>query len=267
MTGQPKSIYEEPSGNRHTRKGQVRETIIKVLSQEPHTVSELARILKVSKPTINYHVSELGRRGAITVAQVQVGKTGVLSKYYALKPGTLFVSSNPETDEQYLQTLSYLFERKKLQLSLSENELIGPQLREILGHAFKLLAKVSYNRHSDVLYKHGFSIGLDIVSKRIQGGSVKDTLENLKKFWIDNQMGELQVSADRGYKPAAYLHNCLDSYETRDVGGPLCYLIKGIIDGALAGKFGSRYETGKYEFNEADILPCRFQILKRKQLV
>lgn len=265
MAEQQHSIYDEPPRRYRTKKGQVREAIVKSLSQEPHTVSELARILRVSKPTINYHINELTRRGAITVAQVQVGKTGVLSKYYALKPGTLFVSSNPETDEQYLQNLSYLFERKKLQLTLSGSEPLGSQLKEILYHAFKLLSKVSYNRHSDILYKHGFSIGVDVVSKRIDGGSVKQTLENLKKFWIDNQMGELTVSAERGYRPAVYLHNCLDSYETRDTGGPLCYLVKGIIDGTLAGKFGSRYETGKYEFNEADLLPCRFQILKRKR--
>lgn len=264
MAQNPRSIYDEPPRRYSTKKGQVREATVKALSQEPHTVSELSRILRVSKPTINYHINELTKRGSITVAQVKVGKTGVLSKYYALKPGTLFISSNPETDEQYLQTLSYLFERKKLQLTLGANERLGPHLKEILYHAFKLLAKVSFNRHSDILYKHGFSIGIDVVSKRIEGGSVKDTLENLKKFWIDSQMGELQVSADRGYRPAVYLHNCMDSYETRDVGGPLCFLVKGIIDGALAGKFGSRYETGKYEFNEADLLPCRFQILKRK---
>ena len=264
MSGQIRSIYDDPVTKYYAKKGQVREAIVKVLAQEPHTVSELARILGVSKPTINYHINELSKRAAITVAQVRVGRTGVLSKYYALKPGTLFVSSNPETDDKYLLLLSGFFERRKLQLSLSENEPLGPQLKEILSHAFKLLTKVSYNRHSEILYKHGFGVGHDIVSKRIQGGSVKETLGYLKKFWIDNQMGELQVSAERGYKPAVYLHNCLDSFETRDTGGALCFLIKGIIDGVLASTFGSRYETGKYEFNEADVLPCRFQILKRK---
>ena len=43
----------------HVKKGRVRENIINQLSQQPYSLTDLSRILKVSKPTISYHLTNL----------------------------------------------------------------------------------------------------------------------------------------------------------------------------------------------------------------
>ena len=53
----------DSSKHPQVRKGRVRENILNLLSQQPYSLTDLSRIIKVSKPTISYHLSDLLKNG------------------------------------------------------------------------------------------------------------------------------------------------------------------------------------------------------------
>ena len=103
----------------HVRKGRVRENIINQLSQQPYSLTDLSRILKVSKPTISYHLTNLIKDKIIEISGTKSGRGGFRSKLYVLKhnlDSTLPISSS---DSHYLDLLSGIFESNKLEWGLS----------------------------------------------------------------------------------------------------------------------------------------------------
>ena len=74
----------ETASSKHPRvsKGRVRENIINQLSQQPYSLTDLSRILKVSKPTISYHLTNLVKEGIIEIAGTKSGRGGFRSKLY-----------------------------------------------------------------------------------------------------------------------------------------------------------------------------------------
>ena len=66
-------------------KGRVRENMLNLLSQQPYSLTDLSRIIKVSKPTISYHLSDLLKNGIIEISGTKTGKGGFRSRLFVLK--------------------------------------------------------------------------------------------------------------------------------------------------------------------------------------
>ena len=87
----------DSSKHPQVRKGRVRENILNLLSQQPYSLTDLSRIIKVSKPTISYHLSDLLKNGIIEISGTKTGRGGFRSKLFVLKYNNnlkLITSSN-----------------------------------------------------------------------------------------------------------------------------------------------------------------------------
>jgi predicted hydrocarbon binding protein len=248
-------------------KGRVREAMMNLLAQQPYTLTDLSRILKVSKPTISYHLAEFTRKGLIQGAGVRVGRGGLTSRLFVMKHGVEFILPDSDSDSYYLDTLSGIFEEKKLVWTTSGGEISwAREMTDFLYHTFRLLRNITKTRHHDILRRYGVRIGTEVFGARVMTGkTVRDRLASLKTFWNENEIGNIQVlPGGTAYLPLQ-LFQCLGCFGTRDNGGPLCSLTRGIVQGVLQSGYGSRYEVGERQTQGSWQEVCMYPIRKARK--
>jgi len=59
-----------------------RRELLRLVSAQPQTQTELARKLNISKPSTGHHLQTLLKAGLIKIASTRVGTYGILEKYY-----------------------------------------------------------------------------------------------------------------------------------------------------------------------------------------
>lgn len=260
----------EQSKRPKAAKGRVREEMMNLLAQQPYTLTDLSRILKVSKPTINYHLSDFARRGVIEGAGIRVGRGGLTSRLYVMKHGIELLLPASDSDTYYLDLLSGIFESKKLEWTTDDSIPLGRGMTEFLFHTFRLLRNVTKTRHHDILRRYGLRIGKEVVGPKIEGYKLSERLISLKGFWIENEMGNIQILPIGTVKIASkeYLNietfQCLGCFGTKENGGPLCSLTRGIVDGVLQLTYGTRYDVGERLAEGAKYEVCIYPIKKTR---
>jgi DNA-binding transcriptional ArsR family regulator len=68
----------------------VRREILRLTSTKPHTETQLAMKLNLSKPSVGHHLQVLLKAGLIKIVEAKVGRYGILEKYYE-STATLFL--------------------------------------------------------------------------------------------------------------------------------------------------------------------------------
>ena len=155
-------------------KGRVRENMLNLLSQQPYSLTDLSRIIKVSKPTISYHLSDLLKNGIIEISGIKTGKGGFRSRLFVLKYNNnskIIISSN---DSHYLELLSGIFEESKLEWTTNNKKELVINIQIFLYHAFRLLRNITKTRHHDVLRGYGIRIGKEVIVKNFNSKNLKE---------------------------------------------------------------------------------------------
>ena len=247
----------------HVNKGRVRENMINSLSQQPYSLTDLSRILKVSKPTISYHLTNLMKDGIIEAYGTKKGRGGFRSKLYILKQNLDSKLPSVSSDSYYLDLLSGIFESSKLEWTIEKNKNIGKNIQIFLYHAFRLLRNVTKTRHHDILRNYGNRIGKEVIGKKFDN-NLKNNLSSLSEFFEKNDIGNIKVVlSDEKYHPE-YRFQCLGCFQARENGGPVCNLTKGIIEGFLDYNYGNRYEIGERQKDGTLYESCVFPMRRTK---
>ena len=176
----------------HVKKGRVRENIINQLSQQPYSLTDLSRILKVSNPTISYHLTNLIKDSIIEISGTKSGRGGFRSKLYVIKhnlDSTLPISSS---DSHYLDLLSGIFESNKLEWGIEKNNKLGKDIQLFLFHVFRLLRNVTKTRHHDILRNYGKRVGKEVIARKFNN-NLKDNLNELSEFFEENEIGNIKT--------------------------------------------------------------------------
>lgn len=237
-----------------------------LLAQQPYTLTDLSRILKVSKPTVSYHLSDFARKGLIEGAGVRVGRGGLTSKLYVMKHGIELILPDSDSDTYYLDLLSGIFEANKLEWTTSNGEKrLGDGMINFLYHAFRLLRNVTKTRHHDVLRRYGIRVGKEVVGPKMRGNGLHDKLVSLADFWQANDMGNVQLSSSSMSYMPLQLFQCLGCFGARENGGPLCSFTRGIIEGALQLSYGTRYEVGERQSQGSSYELCLYPVRKTRK--
>nr|ACF09625.1 predicted transcriptional regulator ArsR family [uncultured marine crenarchaeote AD1000-325-A12] len=245
-------------------KGRVRENIINLLSQQPYSLTDLSRILKVSKPTISYHLTNLSKNGIIRVIGTKSGRGGFRSKLYILKENldkNLPISSS---DTHYLDLLSGIFESNKLEWEMEKKHNLGNKLQIFLYQSFRLLRNVTKTRHHDIFRNYGKRVGKEVIATKFDK-NIKNNLNMLTDFFEENDIGNIKLQlGDEKYHPE-YKFQCLGCFQARENGGPVCNFTKGIIEGFLEYNYGKRYEIGERRKEGTLYESCVFPMRRSKK--
>lgn len=153
-----------------------------------------------------------------------------------------------------------------MQWTMSDDDIVwATEMTEFLYHAFRLLRSVTKTRHHDILRRYGVRIGIEVFGPRITGKTVRDRLTSLKGFWNENEIGNIQVlPGGDAYLPLQFFQ-CLGCFGTRDNGGPLCSLTRGIVQGVLQSSHGGRYEVGERQTQGSGQEVCLYPIRKARK--
>ena len=253
--------------SKHPRvpKGRVRENILNLFSQQPYSLTDLSRIIKVSKPTISYHLSDLLKNGVIEMSGIKTGKGGFRSKLFVLKYNNnskLIISSN---DSHYLELLSGIFEESKLEWTTNNKNELVVNIQIFLYHAFRLLRNITKTRHHDILRGYGVRVGKEITGKNFNSKNLKENLTDFCNYLEKNDISNMKLMlSDEAYHPT-YRFQCLGCFQARENGGPICSFTRGIIEGFLNNKYGNRYEIRERQNQGTIYESCVYPMRRTKK--
>jgi len=257
---------EIKSGRRpKAKKGRVREAMLNLLAQQPYSLTDLSRILKVSKPTISYHLYEFSNKGIIEGAGVKAGKGVMNSKLYVLKKGVDYQIPSTESDHYYLEQLSGIYEDIKLEWTSDENIKTEEIAIKFLYQLFRILRHTTRTRHHDILFKYGFRTGNEIISKSIKGNTLSERLESINKYMKKTNLANLELTRGQEAYHANWTFECLGCFNARENGGPVCSFTKGVIEGILTHFFNRKYSLSDRRIAGAEYKICNYQVIKTKK--
>lgn len=133
----------------------VRRQILRSLSAEPLTQTQLAKKMMLSEPTIAHHLKLLKKHGLICVESTKIESHGIRQKFYA-PTARLFIedwNATPLEQRRYF-VLSHM---DRLRGILSVFELLAEEKKEILlikTHEVESLAESLAKRISTVAERH-----------------------------------------------------------------------------------------------------------------
>ncbi|OGD58971.1 hypothetical protein A3K78_06390 [Candidatus Bathyarchaeota archaeon RBG_13_52_12] len=133
----------------------VRRQILRLLSAEPFTQSQLAKKMMLSEPTIAHHLKLLKRHGLIRVESTKVESHGIRQKFYA-STARLFIEDWDATplEQRRYYVLSHI---DRLRGILSVFELLAEEKRDTLlikTSEVESLAESLAKRISKIAEKH-----------------------------------------------------------------------------------------------------------------
>ena len=232
-----------------TRRGAVvidsetKNKIIQLLMEGDKTSREISDALDKAKSTISVHLSDLDELGLIeTKSDIEDKRL----KIFSLNTKLLGTSDIP-TDEHYLEIL--------------EN------LKNSSGDDYNFLKSLFH------LIRYGLSsFGLDVhpalreigrdagrkLAEGIEVESMDELLKEVKKLWLENQLGEIEVIDSS----TLVVHDCFDCCDMPDVGTTFCSLDEGMIEGIVDEALDISVSVREVEcFGKGD-KGCKFEILK-----
>jgi len=247
------------------KKGDVRRAIILYLFKQPMTVTQLAKTLRVSKPTVTCHISKLKREGFVELTKVEVDKRGFQRRYYMIKESVKPRMINHKAEEKYKEVASSVINQLDMALR-------GKHLREPLGNyinlAFlRMLHMVLYRsgvKLDGVLRDCGWKVGKEVISKHVNGSTFKEILTNVGKFWEKHELGRVKVIEIEEKHATIRIYDCYDCANMPNIGETICHLDEGMLDGILEAKLGDRYEVAEVKCWGNGYTYCEIRIDKHR---
>lgn len=226
------------------KKGDVRRAIILSLMEHPLTVTQLAKTLRVSKPTVTYHISKLKREGFVELSKVEVDTRGFQRRYYMIKESVKLRAINHKAEEDYQKVASSV-------ISQLDMELRGKRLREPLSNYInisflRMLHMVLYRsgvKLDGVLRDCGRKVGKEVISKHIIGSTFKEILSDVGRFWEKHELGRVEVVEMGENHATIRVYDCYDCANMPNIGKTICHLDEGMLSGIFEAKLGDRYEA------------------------
>ena len=226
------------------KKGDVKRAIILSLIEHPLTVTQLAKTLGVSKPTVTYHISNLKREGFVELRKVEVDKRGFQRRYYMTKESIKLRVINHKAEDNYQKVASSV-------ISQLDMELTGKRLREPLSNYInisflRMLHMVSYKsgiKLDGVLRDCGWKVGKEVISKHVSGSTFKEILIDIGKFWEKHELGRVEVVEMGENHATIRVYDCYDCVNMPNIGETICHLDEGMLTGILEAKLGDKYEA------------------------
>lgn len=244
MTEKTHYVFLDGEIGGEVKKGDVRRAIILSLIEHPLTVTQLAKTLGVSKPTVSYHMSNLKREGFVELRKVEVDKRGFQLRYYMTKESIKLRVINHKAEENYQKVASSV-------ISQLDMELREKRLREL----FSNYISISFLRMLHMaLYKSGVKldeisrdcgrkVGKEVISKHIIGSTFKEILIDIGKFWEKHELGRVEVVEMGENHATIRVYDCYDCANMPNIGETICHLDEGILTGILETKLGDKYEA------------------------
>lgn len=179
----------------------MKEKIVGLLAEREMTVTDISKILGISKATVSYHLEELKKSGLVRVSREVVVRNFV-KKYYTLSIPNGSVSSI------IIDSLKLSTERRdRAEVFRNTVRLLGFALLKTSPHLFKRL---------------GFEVG-----KSLGGEGV--SVESLSELWESLGLGETSCS-----KNSLVMENCYFCSGLPKVGYTYCKFDEGFISGFLS---------------------------------
>lgn len=141
----------------------LRREIIREITNQPQTQTQLARKLELSPSSTMHHLKKLREAGLIKVGRSEVGAYGILEKYYE-PTASLFIEdykkASPKLQKYFLHThverlrgmlaVSQLVEKKSIQISSHELRDMAQEIANLLPEIAKKykLTRMDANREN-----------------------------------------------------------------------------------------------------------------------
>ena len=205
----------------------MRDEIIRVLAEREMTVTELSKVLGVSKATVSYHIEELKKAGHVKVAREEIVRNFV-RRYYTL------AIPNANVGERII---------KSLKLSANKRD-----RAEVFRNTVRLLGFVLLKTSPSLFKRVGFEVGKSL-SQSNAG------VEELAELWEKLGLGKTSCT-----KKSLTVEECYFCSGLPKVGYTYCKFDEGFIAGFLSPK--GRYKVEEVKcWGLGDEL-CEFRIEK-----
>ena len=219
--------------------------IIQLLSDREMTNSQLAKLLKLSKPTISHHMKLLLATGVVKISKVKHERHGIQMKYYTLNPNMIStIACNEDKLKQQI--------KNEIQKALKEKH-------DDANIAFLRLLKLSILstgiEMDKPFYDAGYYIGSNVISKQITSSALKGVLEELAELWKKLKLGRMKFSQNR-----IIVKDCYQCKHMPDMGKPLCPSDAGIIAGVLDKTLGGGHVVKETKCWGTGYDFCEFEI-------
>ncbi len=223
-------------------KSPVKRKILHMVSNEGKTGGEIRDNLGKAKSTISVHLSDLEELGLI---EERVCPSDGRKKIYSLS-GDLLGRSEKPSDVHFENILA--------------------KLRKSSGDSYKFLKNLFH------LIRYGFgSLGMNVgpalkemgreagesLAKDFQSEDIPDLLEEIKSFWKDNKLGEIEIEEGN----CLTVHDCFDCAGAPEVGSTICSLDEGMLEGIIEERTGKGVSIRETECFGTGKDHCRFEMI------
>lgn len=225
-------------------KSEVKNKIISLLMEGEKTSREIREELGKAKSTISVHLSDLKE---LDIIREKVHPEDERKKIFYIN-SKLLGMSEPPFDEHYKHMLD--------------------NLKDASGDSYEFLKSLFH------LIRYGLtSFGLDIhpalkeigrdagreIADKFDSNDIEGLLVELKRFWSENQLGEIKVVDEN----SILVKDCFDCCDMPDLGTTFCSLDEGMIEGIIEAKLDIDVEVKETECFGTGDNHCRFNIQER----
>ncbi|MFQ5761394.1 MAG: V4R domain-containing protein [Candidatus Bathyarchaeia archaeon] len=239
------------------RKGEVRASLLALLSREPHAVTELSKLLGVSKATVSYHLNNLVRTGQIKIASEETAAQGFIKKYYIASEQ----ASSP-LEEKYVEMLHWMADKTRVELEDCELEPLGEKIQNLLMGTLHVLQYITKEKHGQLLRNLGFQIGENVLSRRIRGRRLPAILRGVKEVLEGSDMGIVSIMEATNANATLRIFDCFECVNVPNIGEIQCSFDEGSLTGILQAKLGPFYSVKEVKCQGTGHPYCEFRIGK-----
>lgn len=227
--------------SRPVRKGLVREELVSALSRQPARLTDLARLLGVSKATVEYHLSALTARGLVEVLDYGAKMKGPKAKVYTLRRGTVFAVPSSAEESSELRAMEEAFEVSTLGWGSRTELPDGRELTHILYLLFLHLFRVTRVEHPELMRSYGRRAGLSLAHAFLGGKGLQDTLSKLRDIYARLDIATLETVSNGAARPRGLIFGrCLYS---QDHPTEACFFLEGFTSGLMQTRFGPTFQV------------------------
>jgi len=240
-----------------SEKGWVREALVLQLSSSPQRPSDLAKKLKVSRPTVSYHLKELTRRGIVEIIDVRRLKGSVSEKTYGLTKGGMTVAVKRSQVPALGDHLERMEQLKMNWPSLTSEQRVTEV--ELLLYALFVYSNGEPSApQSEEFETYGKRTGSELFAPDVTGSTGAKVLGSAVKLLAT--AGFANCSLETKVDGRSEVMRCLKCFGSREYGGPVCHFTRGAIAGILEARTKGHEVTLKSDPR----LGCTLELVHQK---